>query len=75
MLFIQPTVLPREQCSQGERQNGREEHERGANRLAPDVARAVGFGVDIGAEEGATLADEVEDDDAHSSTGVGALVV
>lgn len=43
--------------------------------MAFDVSWPVGRGEDASAEERTALADEVEDDDAHAATGVGALVV
>lgn len=72
---VQLLVFKHEQSPQGERQDGGKEHEGGADAHAFDVAGAFGGGEEAGPEEGAALADYVDEDEGAAAAGVAALVV
>src|SRR6266498_508720 len=72
---IELLVLPCEQHSKRYSKKAIEEHESSTDRLALDIEWGIGLWEDTSTKDRPTLADEIEDHDAHSTTGIRALVV
>lgn len=60
VLFLEAPVFKDEQHTQRKCKKGREKHKSSTNGHALNIARGLGVGKDIGAQERAALADNVE---------------
>ncbi len=66
ILSIEPTILPYQQNPKSQRYDCDEKHEAGAYTHALDIPRALTGGIEAGAEDGAALADEIDEHKACS---------
>lgn len=68
-------VLDREELPLAHGEDGDRDHEGGADRHAFDVIRFIAVGIQLHADQGSELSDDVEHGDARSLFGVRVLVV
>lgn len=73
--FLEAPVLKDEQHTQTKCKKSREKHKSSTNGHALNKARGLGVGKDIGAQERAALPDNVEQNNASTPAGIGALIV
>ena len=75
ILLIEFLILPNEQEPQSQCQEGSENHKSRTNRHPLNKARCLTIGKDIGTQKGATLTDNIKQNNTSTTTSIRTLVI